>query len=101
MFSLAQYELVKPTKGRKPPRIREQAMFNKKKLVIFLIIVFIILPSTVSLLNLYTDWLFFKEIGLTPVFTTTLGAKIGTGAFFGALMLLFTLANLLYACRAN
>jgi hypothetical protein len=76
-------------------------MFNKKKLVIFLIIVFFILPSTVSLLNLYTDWLFFEEIGLTPVFTTTLGAKIGTGASFGALMLIFTLANLLYACRAN
>jgi uncharacterized protein len=76
-------------------------MLKKKKLVIILVIVFFILPSTVSFLNLYTDWLFFDEIGLTPVFTTTLAAKIGAGASFGALMLIFTLANLLYACRAN
>ncbi len=57
--------------------------------------------SIFSLLNLCTDWLFFDEIGQTSVFTTTLSAKIAAGAAFGALMLLFTLANLLYACRAN
>jgi uncharacterized membrane protein (UPF0182 family) len=76
-------------------------MLKKKKLVIFLFVVFFLLPSLFSLLNLCTEWLFFDEIGQTSVFTTTLAAKLGAGGAFGALMLLFTLANLLYACRAN
>lgn len=76
-------------------------MLKKNRLVLFLIIIFILLPFTFSLVKLCTDWLFFEEIGLTSVFTTTLTAKIGAGAFFGALLLVFALVNLYFANRPN
>lgn len=77
-------------------------MFKSKLgyLLLFAVI-FFVLPLFFSLLNLYTDWLFFVEAGFTAVFLKTLAAKIGTALFFGLAFLVFVLANILIAARAN
>ncbi|MBM4145838.1 MAG: UPF0182 family protein [Nitrospira sp.] len=63
--------------------------------------IFLILPLIFSVLNLYTDWLFFTETGYTSVFIKTLSTKISTGIFFGIAFLAFVLANITIANRAN
>src|SRR4030065_1726272 len=63
--------------------------------------IFLILPLLFSLLNLYTDWLFFTETGYTSVFIKTLSTKIGTGLSFGIAFLFFVLVNIAIANRAN
>jgi len=52
-----------------------------------------------ALVEFYTDWLWFREVGFEPVFLRTLGAKIVTGtvAFLAALG--FLAANLHFALR--
>ncbi|MFA7060043.1 MAG: UPF0182 family protein [Pedobacter sp.] len=76
-------------------------MFNKHKIIPFLIAFFVILPFMSSLLGFYTEWLFFVETGFTSVFTTTLAAKTGAGLFFGLFLFLFVMINLLLANRAK
>ena len=76
---------------------------NKSKarnLIIFGFI-FLVLPLLFSVLNLYTDWLFFTETGYTSVFIKTLSAKIGTGLSFGLTFLFFILVNITIANRTN
>jgi uncharacterized protein len=74
-------------------------MLKRKMFITIIIVAAVILPFLSSLLTLYTDWLFFIETGFTAVFSTTLTAKIGSGLFFGILMLAFTLINLFVANR--
>ena len=74
-------------------------MLKRKMFIIIIIVAAVILPFLSSLLTLYTDWLFFVETGFTSVFTTTLAAKIGSGLFFGILLLTFALINLFIANR--
>jgi hypothetical protein len=73
----------------------------KRKFILFVILISFLLPFLFSLVNLCTEWLFFQEIGLESVFTTTLSAKAGTGFFFGLLMFLFALGNLFQANRGK
>ena len=73
----------------------------KIKIILILVLVFAILPFASSLLNFYTDWLFFVETGFPSVFTTTLYAKTEVGLFFGALLFVVLMGNLLYANRMN
>lgn len=73
----------------------------KRRFIVLLILLFFLLPFFFSLVNLGADWLFFGETGFTQVFSTTLTAKVGTGLFFGILMLLFVLGNLFQANRGN
>ena len=63
--------------------------------------IFLILPLLFSVLNLYTDWLFFTETGYTSVFIKTLSTKIGTGLSFGIAFLFFILVNITIANRIN
>ncbi|MBU1178516.1 UPF0182 family protein, partial [Patescibacteria group bacterium] len=44
------------------------------------LIVLVILPN---LIRLFTDWLWFKELGFANIFTTTLGAKMSLGLIVG------------------
>ena len=69
-------------------------MLQKNRFFILLTVIVFVLPFIFSLLNLYTDWLFFVETGFTSVFTKTMAAKIGAGLFFGVLVLTFALINL-------
>lgn len=73
----------------------------KNKFILVLILVLVILPFVSSLLNFYTDWLFFVETGFSSVFTTTLFAKTGVGLFFGVLLFVTITINLFYANRAS
>ena len=73
----------------------------KNKFILVLIIISVILPFVSSLLNYYTDWLFFVETGYSSVFTTTIYAKMAVGVLFGAILFAVVMANLLYANRAN
>jgi uncharacterized membrane protein (UPF0182 family) len=73
----------------------------KNKFILILIIVSVILPFVTSLLNYYTDWLFFVETGFASVFTTTLYAKTGVGLLFGVILFAVLAINLFYANRAK
>ena len=76
-------------------------MLRKNKFIIVLIAVAVVLSLLSSLINFYTDWLFFTETGFTSVFTTTLVATIGSALCFGLIFLLFALINLHYAYHAT
>jgi len=76
-------------------------MSKRNRLVILIVLLFVIAPAFFSLVELGTDWLFFEEVGLTSVFTTTLTAKIGAASFFGLLMFFFLLLNLFWATGPN
>ncbi len=52
-----------------------------------------------ALVEFYTDWLWFREVGFEPVFLRTLGAEIGAGAVAFLLALGFLSANLHIALR--
>ncbi|MDO9068355.1 MAG: UPF0182 family protein [Deltaproteobacteria bacterium] len=71
----------------------------KNKFIIILILVAVVLPFASSLLNFYTDWLFFVETGFSSVFTTTLYAQMGAGLFFGIMLFVFVMVNLYVANR--
>ncbi len=74
---------------------------GKARNIILLGFIFLILPLLFSLLNLYTDWLFFTETGYTSVFIKTLSTKIGTGLSFGIAFLFFILVNITIANKTN
>ncbi|MEK6672098.1 MAG: UPF0182 family protein, partial [Nitrospirota bacterium] len=77
-------------------------MTTSKKVYLLLFgLIFLILPLFITILNLYVDWLFFTETGYTAVLLKTLFAKAGTGIFFGAVFLVFALANVIIANKAN
>jgi uncharacterized protein len=75
-------------------------MLKKNRLVIIFVAAALILPFLTSLLDFYTDWLFFAETGLTSVFTTNLVAKLVSGLGFGAFFLVFALTNMHFANHA-
>jgi uncharacterized membrane protein (UPF0182 family) len=52
-----------------------------------------------ALVEFYTDWLWFEEVGFEPVFLRTLGAEIGTGAVAFLVALGFLALNLQLALR--
>jgi uncharacterized membrane protein (UPF0182 family) len=76
-------------------------MFKHKKMVVLILVVFLVLPFIFSLTGYYTDWLFFKETGFSPVFTTTLFARIGSGAFFAIITFVFVMFNAFIANRSK
>jgi hypothetical protein len=67
--------------------------------IVFVIIAFLALGLLGQVIPLYTDWLWFQEVGYTQVFTTTLSLR---GTLFGLVALavaLFLWANLTLAAR--
>ena len=50
-------------------------------------------------ISLYTDWLWFQEVGFTQVFTTTLGFKLILALVFGGLFSLVVYFNIKLAAR--
>ncbi|MBI2087842.1 MAG: UPF0182 family protein [Deltaproteobacteria bacterium] len=51
-------------------------------------------------ISLYTDWLWFQEVGFSQVFTTTLTFKLILGLVFGGLFFLLVYFNIKLAARA-
>jgi hypothetical protein len=52
-------------------------------------------------ITLYTDLLFFQDVGYAGVFTRVLSARFLTGLAFAAAALIFVLGNVLYANRIS
>ena len=73
----------------------------RNKMIVILIIVAVVFPFISSLLNFYSDWLFFIETGYTSVFMTALYAKTGAGVLFGGMLFVFVQANLYVANNAQ
>jgi uncharacterized protein len=66
-----------------------------------LILIFFLLLLSGNLVSLYTDWLWFREIGQLPVYLITLTAQIKVGLAFGLLFFLLLYANLVWAHRSR
>ena len=67
--------------------------------VVILILLFVVLAFVAQLIPLYTDWLWFGEVGYTQVFLNILSLR---GALFTGMLvavLLFMWANLTFAAR--
>src|SRR5438105_5788165 len=65
----------------------------------YLVVALVVLAVLLQLVPLYTDWLWFQEVGYSQVFLTTLSLR---GSLFGAVALvvaLFLWANLTVAAR--
>ena len=67
--------------------------------IVFVIIAFLALGVLGQLIPLYTDWLWFQELGYTQVFTTTLGLRGTLFALVALAVALFLWANLTLAAR--
>ena len=52
-----------------------------------------------ALVSLYTDWLWFKDLGYSKVFSTNLLTRVQMGLLFGVLFFAFIYSNLWYARR--
>src|SRR5512145_1568833 len=64
------------------------------------LLLLLFVPALVSaLVELYTDWLWFREVGFEGVFARTLGAKLGVGAAGFVVALCFLGLNLHVALR--
>jgi len=70
---------------------------RKNRFLLFILAVTILMPLCTYLSAYYTEWLFFKETGFSPLFFTKLYAQTVTGLFSGVFLFAFLLANLLYA----
>jgi len=62
--------------------------------------VLLLLLSFGQAISLYTDWLWFQEVGYTEIFTTTLTFKLTLGLVFGALFFLSIYFNIKLAAQA-
>jgi uncharacterized membrane protein (UPF0182 family) len=76
-------------------------MSGRKRFYLIAAALVLLLPGLLSLIHLYTDWLFFVETGFSSVFSTILGTKIGVGVGGGAVMLASVLVNLFIVFRAR
>ena len=67
-------------------------------LFLAVLLVFLFFGRTISL---YTDWLWFHEVGFSQVFTTVLTFELILGVFFGGLFALLLYYNVKLASRAS
>ncbi|HEV8585075.1 MAG TPA: UPF0182 family protein [Methylomirabilota bacterium] len=65
----------------------------------FLFVVLVVLALAAQLVPLYTDWLWFQEVGYSQVFTTTLALRGTLFALVALAVALFLWANLTLAAR--
>ena len=75
---------------------------KRRRTLLFLtgIIIFLLLSSS-SLVNIYTDWLFFHALQYKSVFLKTFSAQLLLGLVFGVASLAFMTLNVFIANRAN
>jgi uncharacterized membrane protein (UPF0182 family) len=76
-------------------------MKNKRTLFSFagLIILFLLLGS--SLINIYTDWLFFNELQYKSIFVKVLSVKLLLGLIYGVFCFAFIMINIIIASRTH
>ncbi len=66
-----------------------------------MVVLFMVLPFGRQVVELYTDWLWFDEVGFSGVFSTILWTKILLGAGTGILAFLVLYLNLLATRRGH
>jgi hypothetical protein len=69
--------------------------------LVVMALVFVALPFGRQAVELYTDWLWFGEVGFSPVFATILSTKVLLGAGAGILAFLVLYLNLLATRRGH
>ncbi len=76
---------------------------KKKRTFIFIIasIIFLIILGSITIIDLYADWLFFNEVNYKSVFTKVLFTKVIFGLACGFLSLVFILINVIVANKIN
>src|SRR5438552_2560778 len=67
--------------------------------VVILIVIFVVLAFLAQLIPLYTDWLWFEEVGYTQVFLSILSLRGGVFTSVMIAVLVFLWANLAFAAR--
>jgi len=70
-------------------------------LVLLLLILFVVLPAGAQVVALYTDWLWFQEVGFPGVFATILYTKTLLGLLAGAATFLLLYGNLRLTVRGH
>src|SRR4026208_2454491 len=68
--------------------------------LVCVVIAFLALGLLGQVIPLYTDWLWFQEVGYTQVFTTTLSLRGTLFALVALVVALFLWTNLTLAARA-
>ncbi|MBI4609157.1 MAG: UPF0182 family protein, partial [Candidatus Rokubacteria bacterium] len=63
-------------------------------ILVLLVTLLVLLPLAGQAVTLYTDWLWFQEVGFSGVFKTILFAKVVVGLVAGILVFLLLYANL-------
>ncbi|HEV8343176.1 MAG TPA: UPF0182 family protein, partial [Candidatus Binatia bacterium] len=66
----------------------------------FLFVFFLLVLFFGQAISLYTDWLWFQEVGYTEIFTTTLTFKLLLALVFGGLFSLLLYFNIKLAAHA-
>ena len=66
-----------------------------------MVVLFMVLPFGRQVVELYTDWLWFGEVGFSGVFSTILWTKVLLGAGAGLLAFLVLYLNLLATRRGH
>jgi uncharacterized protein len=69
--------------------------------LVWMVILFLVLPFGRQVVELYTDWLWFDEVGFSGVFSTILWTKALLSAAAGAVAFLFLYLNLLATRRGH
>jgi hypothetical protein len=83
-----------------PTMVSRPTEFNIKRGRLFLIGVILALVFSVSTITtLYTDLLWFREVGFSSVFWTVLGTKAALALMFGVAFFIFAFVNLMIVRR--
>lgn len=78
-------------------RRRKGEMNPRKRWIVLVVLLLILLSVAGQVINLYTDWLWFCEVGFQAVFLKILTSKIYLGVIIGACFFLLTIINPLLA----
>jgi uncharacterized membrane protein (UPF0182 family) len=73
----------------------------RSPMLIALLVLFVVLPLGGQALTLYTDWLWFHEVGFAPVFTRILSVKAGLALAGGAAVFVLLYVNLRLTARGR
>ncbi len=72
----------------------------RKLTVLFFFVLLFLIVFFGQAISLYTDWLWFQEVGYTEIFTTTLTLKLALALVFGGLFSLLLYFNIKLAAHA-
>src|SRR3989337_4164357 len=90
--------LQRPSDVYRPGNLTGGQMRGLTGLFFFAVLLFIVFFG--QAISLYTDWLWFQEVGFTQVFTTSLTVKLVLAVVFGGVFSLLVYFNIKLAAQA-